>query len=566
MLGLFIVVPAITFNAIGAAIWNKPTSGLWRDTNNWSTGKAPNLGLGGTYITNASTKTVTIDALTPVTNLFINSLNVWAPTNTTNTLLLSDVGTNSPLVVSNATLTVARGGSIVVTNSSLVVTGRNISFNVWAGSVTLDSGSIIAREEPLTTNVTVMTRIGRTNAASLNINGGFMHATTMQVGETPGLQFGRSQGTVRLSGGTLSIAGEFSIGSSLFCTGTVAMTGGQLIVANNLTNIMRIGDEGTGTMTVSNAAVSVGDVSVGRHDSSVGTLVLSSGGLFGGSDDLSIGRFSGATGMVYVAGGQMLITNHPIWVGREGIGQLIVSNGLVQAQGIQVAVVPTNTAHGSALLAGGSVLVSSNFSVGEGLLSTGEVFVAGTSLVITNSDHTAYLQIARGSVTLSSGAVSADKVYLTNSTGRFVFNGGTLQTKGTIASNGAPFVVGDGTNAATLNLAGGTHLFTAGLILSSNATLTGCGTIIGSVVNHGTIATNCSAAPPPTITRITFGTNTAAVFFQSVGGATYFLEYKDRLQDSSWTPVASATGSGSLLQLTDPAATARMRFYRIRVQ
>jgi len=54
-----------------------------------STGPAANLpSLGGVYLTNAGTKTVTIDALTPGKNLAINSLNIWASTNTTNTLLL----------------------------------------------------------------------------------------------------------------------------------------------------------------------------------------------------------------------------------------------------------------------------------------------------------------------------------------------------------------------------------------------------------------------------------------------------------------------------------------------
>ena len=37
---------------------------------------------------------------------------------------------------------------------------------------------------------------------------------------------------------------------------------------------------------------------------------------------------------------------------------------------------------------------------------------------------------------------------------------------------------------------GGTYVFADGLVISSNAKLTGCGTIIGTIVNNGTIATN----------------------------------------------------------------------------
>ncbi len=69
----------ITFEAPGAAIWRQTNNGFWKDGTNWNGGRPPNLGLGGTYITNASTKIVTVDALTELTNLFINSLNVWAP-------------------------------------------------------------------------------------------------------------------------------------------------------------------------------------------------------------------------------------------------------------------------------------------------------------------------------------------------------------------------------------------------------------------------------------------------------------------------------------------------------
>jgi len=392
-----------------------------------------------------------------------------------------------------------------------------------------------------------------------------MHASMMQVGESPGLQFGLSEGRLHITGGVLSIGGELSIGNSLSCTGKVAMTGGQLIIPNNLTNIMRIGDEGTGTLTVSNATVSVGDVSVGRHDSAVGTLVLSAGGFFGGSDDVSIGRFSGATGMVFVAGGQMVITNHPIWVGREGMGQMIVSNGFVQAQGIQVAAVPTNTARGSLTIAGGSVLVSSNFTVGDGTISTAQALVSGGVVSVTNNNGSAYFEVASGTMTLRAGIVTADNILVANATGRIVFNGGTLSTKGSMISNGVAFVVGDGTNAANLQLLGGTHVFSSGLVISSNATLTGCGTIIGSIVSHGTIATNCMA-PPPAVTRITFAGSTATVFFQSVSGATYVLEHKDRLQDSNWLPGPSTIGSGGVAMLADLTATVPARFYRVRVQ
>src|SRR6185503_10691961 len=104
---------------------------------------------------------------------------------------------------------------------------------------------------------------------------------------------------------------------------------------------------------------------------------LLSNGVMTCSDDFSIGRFSGGTGLVLVAGGQLLVTNHPIWVGREGVGELLLSNGLVQVESLHVAIVPTNTARGTLTLDGGTLLVTSNFCLGDGALSSGSAFLRG---------------------------------------------------------------------------------------------------------------------------------------------------------------------------------------------
>ena len=64
-----------------------------------------------------------------------------------------------------------KGGALTITNSALVITGSFLSFNLWAGSAVLESGSIVVRDQPARTNTTVFTRIGRTNAASLTIKG-----------------------------------------------------------------------------------------------------------------------------------------------------------------------------------------------------------------------------------------------------------------------------------------------------------------------------------------------------------------------------------------------------------
>src|SRR6185503_4719069 len=250
----------------GAAIWQSTTDGLWSESTNWSKANAPSLTTGSAYITNGTSKTVLLDGSTPASNLWVSGLNVWAPPNTTNTLRLADLGAGRALVVSNATLTLTTGGAIDITNASLAVIGRFIGFNMWGGRLTLEQGSIVAREEPLTTNVTVMTRIGRTNEALLTLNGGSMDVTQLLVGESPGAQFRRSRGIIQLNGGSLNVRSELSLGQDPGCTGIVQVVGGTLNVVNNLTNIMRVGNFGQGIMTVSNGTANIGNLSVGRHD------------------------------------------------------------------------------------------------------------------------------------------------------------------------------------------------------------------------------------------------------------------------------------------------------------
>jgi T5SS/PEP-CTERM-associated repeat protein len=496
------LVLAAAESSRAAAIWTNLNSGFWREGVNWSGGQAPNLGLGSTFITNAGTKVVTVDSATPGPNRFINSLTLSAPVGATNTLFLRDLGLTGPLVVSNSSFNIYRGGALALTNSSLLVTGRFLSFNVWMGDVTLDSGLLSAREEPLTTNVTVVTRLGRTNAATLTINGGLMEVSQLLIGESPGAQFGRSSGTARLRDGELRVTGELSIGESASCTGRVEVTGGQLTELNQQTNVMRVGDLGFGFLTISNARAALGNVSVARHDGAVGLVTLLGNGVMTCSDDLSIGRFGGGTGTVLVAGGQLILTNHPIWVGREGSGTLILSNGLVQAESLHVAIVPTNTAQGTLMLAGGTMLVTSNFCLGDTTLSTGSVAMTGGELLVTNAEAAAALTVAVGTLTVSGGSATADNLVLTNPAGHLVFSSGTLRARATQIANGVPFVVGDGVRPANLELLGGIHSFAQGLVISSNATLTGCGTIAGTITSFGTIATNCgSGATRPSITQ-----------------------------------------------------------------
>jgi hypothetical protein len=494
-------------NRIYAAdIWLPKTNGFWHAGNNWSLSRPPDQTSGTTYITNIATnvliKTVTLTASTPGTNMVINGLTLGSPTNgVTNILYLQDAGIDRPLTILNGSeLKIFRGGALVLTNSSLLLTGgfsASQGFNVYAGTVKIESGSIQMLEDPGETNATTFVRIGRTNVGTLTINGGTMDVGSLRLGEgLAAVPQSKPTGNLLITGGLLKIGAEFGIANSPQSTGVVEVAGGTIQVANHGTNVMRIGDEGFGRMVISNGVVQVGDVSIARHTNALGALTIYTNGSFLGSDDISIGRFPGSTGVLFMAGGFLAATNHPLWIGREGNGRLDMSNGVLLASALHVAAVATNTAQGAVTLSGGSIVLSSNLLIGLAGYRSGQVLVSGGTLEVTNEAGLASTVVGNGSLEMTGGTASMDNLILTNGVGKIILKGGTLRTKGTIVSNGLPFQIGDGTNPATLFLLGGTHSFADGLIISSNAILAGCGIVTGPITTFGTNALNCQSQPP----------------------------------------------------------------------
>jgi len=102
--------------------------------------------------------------------------------------------------------------------------------------------------------------------------------------------------------------------------------------------------------------------------------------------------------------------------------------------------------------------------------------------------------IGIGSVVLSGGTVNAQSLYVTNDMySFFTFDSGTLVSGTTRVDNGVPFVVGNGTDAATFGANGGQHTFINGLTMSANSTLAGTGTVVGAITSAGIIGPGFSA-------------------------------------------------------------------------
>jgi hypothetical protein len=151
-------------------------------------------------------------------------------------------------------------------------------------------------------------------------------------------------------------------------------------------------------------------------------------------------------------------------------------------------------------VASGGSVTCSNLLIGTQSGVTGnKLTVTGGSLTVTNATATGVLEVRRGSIVCDSGTVTVDSLVAVNGSNSVIFlSGGTLNTKASSFSNAAPFVVGNGTNAANLHLLGGTHTFSGGLVVLTNAVVDGCGTIQASVINHGRIVfTACTAPAAP---------------------------------------------------------------------
>jgi hypothetical protein len=256
--------------------------------------------------------------------------------------------------------------------------------------------------------------------------------------------------------------------------------------------------------------------------------------------------------------------------GGGGGGELTISGGFVTAQRLQVGANDGDTNNlptGTFTQSGGTAQFDKGWFIGTAGLSSGTATMSGGVIVATNSAGTNQINIANGSLTMNGGTVIADALVMTNAAGQFSFNNGLLRAKSITVANGASFIVGDGINPATLELQGGVYTFADGLVISPNATVTGCGTIIGAMTNNGTYLNPCAGPPPATISSVSRAGSVASVTFVSASGVSYTLEYKNALSDPTWTPILPAQpGTGGAMTLTDSAATNRTRFYRVGAQ
>jgi T5SS/PEP-CTERM-associated repeat protein len=294
-------------------------------------------------------------------------------------------------------------------------------------------------------------------------------------------------GSVTVQSGGLITGVAPKIGSGTGSVGNAFVTGpGSRWTGTGTT---RVGEFGSGSLTVSNGGSASFDMSVGDQPGSsgvvtvtglgsrltssspvigregAGTLSVTGGGVVTAILGASIGQNLSGRGNVFVdgAGSELIVANvSDLYVGEHADGSLTISNGgFVSADSVEVPYRINSDGHGFAAVRGansrlvtvGSLTVGGTTHGGSGSMSienAGHVTV-GTDLIVGNG----------GTISMNAGQLTA---------GPFTNNGGFSQTGGTS-------IVGPVSGASTISLAGGAS-FTADrirqntLILAGNSTAT----------------------------------------------------------------------------------------------
>lgn len=584
--------------------WTDGT-GQWENGANWSSLGPPFNGE-DVYVTNATSKTVTIDTNTTQDSAFsltIGSLRLSAPSGATNTLKVVNadgvpfqmntlfVGAGGSMLVSNTSLSVAisntiSNGRMVVlnttavpsvlgaTNSTFVVTGSSATFsnsgpaafeNAINNSVLVTNGgrfdaddlyvgfklsnvlqrananvfTVTGTNSQLNSRILSIGEVGSSNQFIVG-NGATMHiksalrlsSTTNTLGNImqvlPGgtLIVGDSVfvantngagASMNIAGGLSTLASNLITASFANSTGAVNVTAGQLVVTNGVIGIGNGGTStngtGVGHMIVSNATVLSSTILLGSSAGGHGELVLMAGGIisdggcpFGTNCILVVNSFSnqvgtliwsngtaycglGRTGDYYMTNGSSAVCQN-MFVGYDNVGTMSMAGGIMDITSHLIIgnlgpPFSSSVSTGAVWISGGQLTMKADYSIignsGIGQMTMSNGAVTAANVFVCNSSNP-------GSLTLAGGTLTVDSLVLTNPGSRFTYSGGWLNANAISNANGQPLTVGNGVNPTTLNLLGGITSAAQGLKISTNATLSGFGTVTGNVVNFGLIS------------------------------------------------------------------------------
>jgi T5SS/PEP-CTERM-associated repeat protein len=270
--------------------------------------------------------------------------------------------------------------------------------------------------------------------------------------------------------------------------GDLLLNTGTIMASNSLASTrpsLVIGSAGPGTMTVLDGTLgvlfaSVGDGAAGTLSIAGGAVSIPGGNLVSTSTALSIGSSAGATGSVWLTGGQLTVGTNgssDLIIGDNGIGQMTVSNGtfLARSKAYGVVLGVETGSQGTLSLAGGTNTFISDCRIGIG--GTGTVWLTGGQLTTTN-----------GSTYVGTGTV-----------GSMTVSNGTWLSRNILVATG-------GGSQGTLTVAGGTSIST-NVIIGFDCISTGIINVVGGELD----VTNAAGSAVLEVRSGTFTLNSGTV-------------------------------------------------------
>jgi PKD repeat protein len=270
----------------------------------------------------------------------------------------------------------------------------------------------------------------------------------------------------------------------------------------------------------------------------------------------TIGANNFCTGIVAGVGSVWSNLGPDIMIGTSGnSNSLAVRSGgsLFNAGTVSIGNSPTASVNSVCLggIGSSSTLVNSgSFNIGASAGCYSNRLTVTNAVLNCSTMNVGVTDATNNLLELKDGTIFVNFIRI-RPTNSVLFTAGTLNTGGTtmdtLANNGRPLVVGDGTSTAYLELAaGGTgfHDFnTGGLVITNNAMLRGSGTLVGNVTVLGTWSPGFSVGAITTSNNLTFG-NSAVVAYD-LGTSSDFTEVKGNLTLNGTLHVSAAAGFGT---------------------
>ncbi len=437
---LLLLTRAVSLHAQSNS-WNASVSGKWESGTNWSLGMPPSSNQ-TVFITNAGTKTITIDGTTSSnfsSTMSVQGLTLMGLNNSTSNLLsLINAGTTIPLQVGGIFQVGGNGpGYFRMTNSALSLFSLN---RILSGGFTLDSGSLQA------TNNNFQVGFGA-NGGSLTINRGTAQFQVVEISLNPS----PCSGVWTINGGTNTCTGVTIANGG---TGTLNMNGGFLYVTNSGAALVLSDNTGgvTGIVNITNGEVHTYNTFDGFWNPGVINL---SGGLMTAVNSFIIGVSNGSSGSTVISGGTLAVTNatHNAFLDvRRGsltlnggllqVDDLILTNGgsFTNLSGTLQYTGPFQLDNGSSMTVnGGNVLAFTNFTVGSVPGSTSSVSVINGTLTVTNAPLLLG-SVGVGKMTLFSNSIVTAQTIKVGSavpgaSGTLLVNGGSCRITSLLSVN-----------------------------------------------------------------------------------------------------------------------------------